>query len=116
MTNCKAIIAPYTEHLSLFLTVNEKMKKPDDFTLKLTVLYLNGNNLTLQRVAPANSDELNKLQELDEKGLTKFLIVDTSAGFIAPKCLLQKLINDFSNDSSVFSKIVDRSSDDHNLV
>ena len=116
MTNNGVIIALLTEHMSIFLTMSEKMKKPDDFTLELIVLCLNGDNLTLQRITPASSDELKELQELDEEGLTKFLVVDTSASFIAPKCLLQKLINDFSNDSSVFSKIVDRSSDGHNLV
>jgi len=92
------------------------MNKLDEFSLKQIVLYLKGESLTLQRVGPANSDELNELRELDMRGLTKFLVIDTSAGFIAPKCVLEKLIDDFSNGDRVFSEIVDRSPQGQNLV
>lgn len=93
-----------------------KMNKLDEFSLKQVVLYLDGESLTLQRVVPANSDELNELRELDKRGLTKFLVIDTSASFLASKCVLEKLIDDFCNGDRVFSEIVDRSQQGQNLV
>lgn len=117
MANNTAIIAPFTEQRDLLLSMlGGKMKKPDGLSLKQIVLYLNGESLTLQMIDPANSDELNELRELDKRELTKFLVIDTSASFIAPKCVLQKLVDDFSNGDRVFSEIVDRSQQDHNLV
>ncbi|MCP4488443.1 MAG: hypothetical protein GY820_14140 [Gammaproteobacteria bacterium] len=92
------------------------MKISDESSLNQIALNLNSESLTLQRVCPANSDELNELRELDKKGLTKFLVIDTSASFIAPKCVLEKLIDDFSNGDRVFSEIVDRSQQGQNLV
>jgi len=92
------------------------MKISDGLSLKKIVLYLDGNSLMLQRMSPANRDELNELRELDKRGLTQFLVIDTSASFIAPKCVLEKLIDDFSNGDSVFSEIVDRSQQGHSLV
>ena len=113
MANNTAIIAPYTEHDNLMSLLSGKMKIPDGLTLKKIVLYLDGNSLTLQRVGPANSDELNELRELDKKGLTKFLVID---GFIAHKGTEQKLIDDLSHGVRVFSEIVDRSQQGHSLV
>ncbi|MBL1274498.1 MAG: hypothetical protein COB30_000255 [Ectothiorhodospiraceae bacterium] len=92
------------------------MKISNELSLNRIVLYLNSESLTLQRVGPANSDELNELRELGKKGLTKFLVIDASASFIAPKCVLEKLIDDFSNGDKVFSEIVDRSQQGQNLV
>lgn len=92
------------------------MKKLDGLSLKQIVFCLNDESLALQMIDPANSNELNELRELDKRGLTKFLVIDTSAGFIAPKCVLQKLIDDFSNSDRVSSEIVDRSQQGHNLV
>jgi len=92
------------------------MKISDGLSLKKIVLYLDGNSLTLQRVGPANRDELNELRELDKKGLTKFLVIDASTGFIAHKGAEQKLIDDLSNGDIVFSELVDRSQQGHSLV
>jgi hypothetical protein len=88
----------------------------DDLALKKVVLYLDGNSLTLQRADPANSDEEKELQELDEKGLSKVLVIDTSASFIADKGMLQKLIETISNGDRLFSAMADRSQESHSLV
>ena len=92
------------------------MNNIDEYSLKQVVLYLNGASLTIQRVDPANSDELNELRELDKQGLTKFLVIDASTGFIAHKGAEQKLIDDLSNSDRVFSEIVDRTHQGHSLV
>ena len=92
------------------------MKISDELSLKKIVLYLEGNSLSLQRVGPANSDELNELRELYKKGLTKFLVIDASIGFIVHKGIEQKFIDDLSSSDRVFSEIVDRSQQGHSLV
>lgn len=92
------------------------MKEPDEFSLKKMVLYLDDKSLTLQRANPINSDELKELKELDKKGLTKVLVIDTSASFIADKRAVQKLIHNFSDRSRVFSELADRSLQGHNSI
>jgi len=92
------------------------MKLSDELSLKKIVLCLDGNSLTLRKVGPANGDELNELRKLDKKGLTQFLVIDTSTSFIAPKGAFEKLVDDFSSGDRVFSEIVDRSQQGHNLV
>lgn len=116
MANSRGIIAPYTEQFDLFLMMSEKMKKADDSTLKLVVLYLNGDSLTLQRVAPSNKDELIELRELDNQELTKFLVIDSSISFVAHKCAVYKLIDDLSNNNSDLTDIIDRSQQGQSLV
>ena len=92
------------------------MKIPGGFSLKKIVLYLDGNSLSLQRVGPVDRNELNELQELDKKGLAKFVIIDASTGFIAHKGMEQKLIDDLSSGDKVVSEVVDRSHKGHSLV
>ena len=83
------------------------MNNIDELVLKQVVLYLDGKNLELKIVGPNNDDELDELKKLDKKGLVKFRIIDASAGFIAHKGILQKLINDLSGQNP-FSEIIDR--------
>ena len=90
--------------------------KPGGLSLKKIVLYLDGKSLTLQRADPANSDELEELKELDKKGVTKVLVVDTSASFISDKRALQRLICNLSDSDKTLSEIIDRSQQGHNLV
>lgn len=79
----------------------------DKFALKQAVLYLGGKSLELKMVAPNNNHEQKELKKLDEQGLVKFRIIDASAGFIAHKDILQKLIHDLSGQNA-FAEIVDR--------
>ena len=92
------------------------MKEADGSTTKLTVIYLNGTNMSLTKINPANGNELLELEELDSKGLTKFLVIDTSASFIAHKDIEKKLVDDLSGSNNVLSEIVNRSRDGHALV
>lgn len=92
------------------------MNKPNGLPLKKIVLYLDGKSLTLQKADPANSDELEELKELDKKGLTKVLVVDTSASFIADKRALQKYIHNLSDSDKSLSEIIDRSQQGHYSV
>jgi hypothetical protein len=90
--------------------------KSDGKSPKKMILYLDGNSLTLQRADPKNSDELEELMGLDIKGLTKVLVIDTSASFIADKRVLQRLRYDVSSSRNLFFEIIDRSQQGHNYV
>ena len=92
------------------------MNKPDASPLKKTVLYLNGSSLAVQRTDPANSEELKELKQLDNEGLTKILVIDTSASFITNKIVLQKLLDDLSNRDRVHCEIADRTQQGYNTV
>lgn len=83
------------------------MNSIDESGLKQIILYLGGERLEFKIVCPQNNNELNELKGLDKKGLVKFRVIDASAGFVAHKDILQKLINDFS-DQNPFSEIIDR--------
>lgn len=87
----------------------------DASAFKQVVLYLNGKKLELKLVDPQNNNELNELKKLDEQGLAKFQIIDASAGFIAHKKIMHKLVNDFSGQN-VFSQIIDRNIKTPSLV
>lgn len=116
MANKTTILALNAEQGNLLSLLSGQMMISDGLSLKKVVLYLDGKSLTLQSVDPANSDERNELKELEEKGLTKIQVVDTSASFITDKSMLQKLIDDFSHSDGIFSTIVDRSQKGHSLV
>ena len=79
------------------------------------ILYLNRKKLELKLVDPKNNDELNEFKKLDEQGLVKFQVIDASAGFIAHKDIMHKLVNDFSGQN-VFSQIIDRNIKTPSLV
>jgi fatty acid-binding protein DegV len=46
------------------------------------VLHLNSESSSLQAMAPINSDEHEELCKLEERGLAKFLVVDTSSSYL----------------------------------
>jgi hypothetical protein len=92
------------------------MADTDEFGTKLTVLHLNGRSLTFTKVAPADSDELRELKELARMGLAKYLVIDTSASFIAHKDIERKLIDDLTRSNNVIAEIVDRSRQERALV
>ena len=96
--------------------LSAKMKLDDQDNLNRIILYLDGDNLTIQKAAPTNESEATELHELKKQGLMKFLVIDTSMGFVADELAIQKLIDDLSESGQIFSEIVDRSSEGHNLV
>ncbi len=83
------------------------MHNMDELAIKQIILYLNGKSLELKTAVPDNDDELSELKELYKKGLVKVRVIDASAGFIAHKNILQKLIDDLSGQHP-FSEIIDR--------
>ena len=92
------------------------MKTSDNMSLKKMILYLDSNSLALQYTDPSNSDERKELKALDQKGLTKIQVIDTSASFKMDKRMLQKLVEDLSSRDDIFTEITDRSQAGHNLV
>lgn len=87
----------------------------DESALKQVILYLDGISLELKIVGPNNNHELKELKKLDEQGLVKFRVIDVSAGFIAHKDILQKLVHDLSCQNA-FAEIVDRNIKSPSLV
>jgi hypothetical protein len=65
----------------------------DSIKHKLFVLHLNDDSMSLQAMDPLNTDEYNELQRLEEKGLTKFLVIDSSSSYQLHKSVIKKMIH-----------------------
>jgi hypothetical protein len=81
----------------------------DTFKQKLFILLINGETLSLQVITPTTQDERNELRKLDQQGLTKFIVIDTTSSYLFNQRTVHKLINNFyfSKHSSV--ELIDRS-------
>jgi hypothetical protein len=64
----------------------------DSIKHKLFILHLNGNSMSLQAMNPLNTDEYNELRRLDEKGLTKFIVIDSSSSYQFHTSVIKKMI------------------------
>jgi hypothetical protein len=82
----------------------------------LFVLYLNGERLSLQAVAPMNADEHDELRRLGKKGLTKFLVMDSSSGYLFRKSVVHKLIHNLLAIDNPDFEIVDRSQSSRRIL
>ncbi|MCF6257586.1 MAG: response regulator [Gammaproteobacteria bacterium] len=91
-------------------------EKLETFSVKQIVLYQEGESLSLHRVGPADSRELNELIMLDKKEVTKFTVVDVSFRFLAHQCARDKLLGDFSRGDSVFTEVLDRTRREPGIV
>jgi hypothetical protein len=83
---------------------------------KLFILFINGESLNLQIVSPTNSVEISKLKNLNRKGLTKLLVIDTSYSYIFHQNNMQKLINNLSTKDNSVNELIDCTPDNHGLV
>jgi len=90
--------------------------KLEEFSVKQVVLYQEGESLSLHRVGPADSRELNELIMLDKRDVTKMTVVDISFRFLAHKYAQKKLLDDFSRGDSILTEVLDRTRHKHNLV
>ncbi|NOY73624.1 MAG: response regulator [Gammaproteobacteria bacterium] len=84
----------------------ELKKTLEEFTVKQNVLYLNGESLSVNKVGPADSEELIELRMLDKKGVTKFTVVDVSCRFLAYKNMKNELLDNFGGDNSETNEIL----------
>jgi predicted trehalose synthase len=83
---------------------------------KLFLLHLNGERLSLQAVAPMNADEHDELCRLEEKGLTKFLVMDSSSSYLFHKSVVEKLIRNLLAIDNPDFEIVDRSQSSRRIL
>lgn len=82
----------------------------------LFILYLNGERLSLQAVAPMNADEHDELRGLEKRGLAKFLVMDASSGFLLHKSMLHKLIRNLLVIDNPDFEIVDHSQSSRRIL
>jgi len=88
----------------------------EEFSVKQTMLYLDGESLSMRQLGPADREELTELRMLNKKGITKFTAVDIFSRFLAHKNAQNKLLDDFGEDSFRFSEILDRTCQGHNVI
>ena len=81
----------------------------NSFERKLIILHLNGEHLSLQAVAPTNAGEHEELCRLDQDGLTKLMVVDTSSSYIFSKSAVQKLIRNILSSDNLDFEMIDSS-------
>jgi predicted trehalose synthase len=83
---------------------------------KLFILHLNGERLSLQTVSPMNADEDDELRRLEKKGLTKFLVMDSSSSYIFHKSVVHKLIHNLLAIDNPDFEIVDSSQSSRRIL
>ena len=83
---------------------------------KLFVLHLNGDSMSLQAMDPLDTEEHNELRRLEEKGLTKFLVVDHSSGHQFNKSVIKKMINNMRVIESPEFEVVDYTRNEQKIV
>jgi hypothetical protein len=88
----------------------------DLFEHKLFVLHLNGECLSLHAMAPGTADEHDELHRLEEKGLAKLLVIDSSSSFLFHKSFVQKIINTMSSVDNPDLEIVDCSKNSRRIL
>ncbi|MEJ2427160.1 MAG: hypothetical protein P8101_22570 [Candidatus Thiodiazotropha sp.] len=88
----------------------------DPFEHKLFVLHLNDEHLSLQTMVPGTVDEHDELCRLEEKGLAKLLVIDSSSSFIFHKSFIQKIINTILSVDNPNLEIVDCSQNSRRIL
>jgi hypothetical protein len=83
---------------------------------KLLVLRLSGERLSLQAVAPMNADEHDELRRLEEKGLTKCLVMDFSSSYLFHKSVVHELVRNLLAIDNLDFEFVDRSQSSRRIL
>ncbi len=88
----------------------------DLFEHKLFVLHLNGECLSLQTIAPTSTHEHDELCRLEEKGLVKFLVIDSSSSYLFQKSFVQKIVRTMLSADSTEFEIADQSKNSRKIL
>lgn len=80
-----------------------------ELTVKPISVNVNGEDISITRVMPMNSDELQELRALKKNGLTKLKLVGLGHVFIVHKNIQNKISHDFIGDCKELSEFIDRS-------
>lgn len=80
-----------------------------ELTVKLISVNFNGGDISITKVMPMNSDELQELRSLKKKGLTKLKLVGLEHDFIVHKNIQNKISHDLIGECKELSEFIDRS-------
>jgi hypothetical protein len=83
---------------------------------KVFVLLIDGKSLSLQALAPMNSEEREELRKLEERGLTKFFVIDTASSYLLHKSVVQKVIRNLLAVDDPDFEFADRSQNSHGII
>jgi hypothetical protein len=83
---------------------------------QLFILLIDGECLSLQSVSPGNSNEIAELKELNNKGLTKLLVIDTSYSYIFHQRYIQKLITNLSTKNNSITELIGKTQGNHSVL
>ncbi len=96
----------------------EKPYSPDlllskiyEFTVKSFVIYKHQNQIITQKVKPMDSEHLQELKKLREKGLTKLCIRGTGCEVVVDERVQNKISYDLIGKRQELSQFLDRSED-----
>lgn len=81
-----------------------------ELTTKTMLVNINGENRSITKVMPMNSDELKELRELKKKGLTKLKLLGPGHAFVVHKNVQNKIFHDLIKEGKDLSEFIDRSS------
>jgi len=80
-----------------------------ELTVKPVSVNFNGEDVSITRGMPMNSDELKELRELKKNGLTKLKLVGLGHAFVVHKNIQNKISHDLIGESKELSEFIDRS-------
>ena len=93
--------------------VNESVSDLND---KLFILFIDGDHLNLKMVTPSNGEEMLQLRQLNEKGLSKLMVIDTSYSHTLKLTNIRKLINNLSTGNNSITELTDCTPNHEGLV
>ena len=80
-----------------------------ELTVKPISIDIHREDISITRVMPMNSEELQELRELKKKGLTKLKLVGLGHDFVVHKNIQNKISHDLIGESKELSAFIDRS-------
>lgn len=81
----------------------------NELTVKTISVNIGDDDVSIARAKPMNSDELQELRELKEKGLTKLKLVGLGHAFVVHKNIQNKISYDLIEQCKELSEFIDRS-------
>ena len=80
-----------------------------ELTIKPISVIFDNNDISVTKVMPMNSEELQELRELKKKGLTKLKLVGLGCTFVVHKNIQNKISHDLIGENKELSVFIDRS-------
>ncbi|MCU7935269.1 MAG: response regulator [Candidatus Thiodiazotropha sp. (ex Dulcina madagascariensis)] len=80
-----------------------------ELTVKLISVDINDEDVSITRVTPMNSEELQELRDLKKQGLTKLKLVGLGHAFVVHRNIQNKISHDLIGENKELSEFIDRS-------